>query len=845
MISSIYDGQVAVRAGHHLSRRSAVASVPEKELSELIASVIGKVAPLWPLQDFVAVNPFLGWADHSFLNARHQLLKIQDGELLMPADYYRSLIDQGRVTVDDLSAAVQQCARQEPDWYPGWTAAGILHALQHSTDPGAGAERELFTVAEQLDRQVDSHWNSTVITEISRCCAAHFDQGQAAWGSPWRHLSLYRAWRQIAAIDGRMPAYGLTKFPELVERLPEDPRAAIGQLLEILHVPPAWWQDFLLCELYSVIGWASFIQYRLRGNSDGGESQDDLIGLLAIRLAYDAALAQHATQLARPTAPPRWESFDAEGPAADAVPARSARVRYVAQVAAEIAYRRQLLDQLTGYRSQETGPSAGKSTRKLAQMVFCIDVRSELMRRHLESVSSEIETFGFAGFFGLPMEHVPLGATHGSDQCPVLLTPSFQVHDHLRGADESVQYSSRQRRAEVRLWRKLWKSFQQSSTTCFSFVESTGLFYAWHLVRSALGRPAGDLTGRFDGVPRKLRSRLAPGADSQSGCQLTRQQKVDMAAGMLRNLGLTKEFARLVVLCGHACDTTNNPYRAGLDCGACGGHSGESNARLAAALLNDPSVRHGLNAHGITLTDDVWFLAAVHHTTTDEIEFFDVDQLPASHRADWKELRSWTVESSGLVRAERAGRLGGEKERVERRARDWSEVRPEWGLAGNAAFIVAPRSRTAGLNLQGRTFMHSYDYSADSDRRVLELILTAPMVVASWINLQYYASTVDNRRFGSGNKVLHNIVGQLGVLEGNGGDLRTGLPWQSVHDGRQLQHQPLRLLVVVEAPRDWIAEILDRHPSVRQLLTGQWIQLVSLEGSATHRYTHHGTWEPV
>jgi uncharacterized protein YbcC (UPF0753/DUF2309 family) len=266
---------------------------------------------------------------------------------------------------------------------------------------------------------------------------------------------------------------------------------------------------------------------------------------------------------------------------------------------------------------------------------------------------------------------------------------------------------------------------------------------------------------------------------------------------------------------------------------------------VAAALLNDPAVRQGLQARGMQLPEDVWFLAALHNTTTDDIEYFDTDCLPASHRADWQQLRDWTVESSGAVRAERGSRMGVDGRRVRGRARDWSEVRPEWGLAGNAAFIVAPRSRTAGLNLGGRTFMHSYDYTTDSDRRVLELILTAPMVVASWINLQYYASTVDNRRFGSGNKVLHNVVGQLGVLEGNGGDLRSGLPWQSVHDGRQLQHQPLRLLVVVEAPREWIAEILDRHPSVRQLVTGEWIQLISVEGSATYRYTHHGTWELV
>ena len=62
--------------------------------------------------------------------------------------------------------------------------------------------------------------------------------------------------------------------------------------------------------------------------------------------------------------------------------------------------------------------------------------------------------------------------------------------------------------------------------------------------------------------------------------------------------------------------------------------------------------------------------------------------------------------------------------------------------------------------------------------------MTAPMIVAHWINMQYFASTVDNDHFGSGNKTIHNVVGRFGILSGNGGDLMTGLPWQSLHAER-------------------------------------------------------------
>jgi uncharacterized protein YbcC (UPF0753/DUF2309 family) len=181
------------------------------------------------------------------------------------------------------------------------------------------------------------------------------------------------------------------------------------------------------------------------------------------------------------------------------------------------------------------------------------------------------------------------------------------------------------------------------------------------------------------------------------------------------------------------------------------------------------------------------------------------------------------------------------------RASDWSQVRPEWGLAGCAGFVAAPRRRTAGLSLDGRCFLHSYEWRQDEGFGVLELIMTAPVIVASWISLQYYGSVVDNRAFGSGNKVLHNVTAGMGVLEGNGGDLRTGLPWQSVHDGTQFVHEPMRLSVVVEAPLEALSGVIAKHPGLRDLLDYGWISLLVLDdaGCISHRYTPGGAWEPI
>jgi hypothetical protein len=183
---------------------------------------------------------------------------------------------------------------------------------------------------------------------------------------------------------------------------------------------------------------------------------------------------------------------------------------------------------------------------------------------------------------------------------------------------------------------------------------------------------------------------------------------------------------------------------------------------------------------------------------------------------------------------------------------------PEGGEGGADecdARTDGPRARDEGgplgrvaqgfLDLDGRAFLHEYRWAEDTTHAVLELILTAPMVVTNWINLQYHGSTVDPERFGSGDKVLHNVVGgTIGVFEGAGGDLRIGLAHQSVHDGTDWVHEPLRLSVFVEAPASMIDGIIEKHAVVRQLVVHEWLHLFRIDpvDGAIHRRAR-STWE--
>lgn len=429
-----------------------------------------------------------------------------------------------------------------------------------------------------------------------------------------------------------------------------------------------------------------------------------------------------------------------------------------------------------------------------------------MFRRALEAQDAGIETLGFAGFFGLPFAHAPHASDVIENRLPVLLTPAMAATSR---ADEAAERGSRIAARATRAWGR----FRQAAVSSFAFVEAAGPAYGWKLATDALGRPG-------KAAPATPAPRLDPAPSAAD--------KAKTAAAVLKAMSLTQGLAPVVLLIGHGAQLRNNPHESAYRCGACGGHTGEVSARLLASLLNDPEGRAGLPAEGVEVPADTVFVAGLHDTTTDAVTLYDAEALPP---ADLARVQGWLAAAGAQTRAERALRLPrATADTVAARALDWAEVRPEWGLAGCAAFIAAPRAATAGADLGGRAFLHSYDWRADAGFATLELILTAPVVVASWISLQYYGSTVAPDVFGGGNKLLHNVTGGIGVVEGNGGRLRAGLPWQAEHDGAEPAHEPLRLSVLIEAPRDAIADILARHPAVQALFDNGWLHLLALDG---------------
>ena len=766
----------------------------EHTVEDSIDKAATTVGSVWPIHSFVTANPLSGFEDVPFGEAVTQAADLLGGRGYPRPETFRAALDDGQIEPEILASELAE----------------------------RGYENDPETLLERMDTSVESEPPNTdaelVDHVLTKWLSAFLDEGQAQWSMPNREDGFYDAFRSVAAHDGQIPDDGVAAD------LPESPREAIASVLE--PYPESQWVPIFEEQFAALPGWAGFVKQRA---DDDGAWQSTypvtLEGYLAVRLALSESFG---VDIGPSTGPDSTEA-EAADELADAFLS-----------AWEASYRRQVVDRVAA--ESEALADAEPGGRPDAQLVLCIDTRSEIIRRHVEA-AGDYETHGYAGFFGIPMEYQGYDSEVSVDACPPILDPQHRI---------SEVPTDRETRARHDRWTRLREAASEvvetvktNPATAFGFVESAGSGYGLALAaRTLVPDRVFDLLDTADDAVPDTHEFCEQLVDHQHSyvddrpVGLTREERVEYAATAFELMGW-ETFGRLVVFAGHASETTNNPYDASLDCGACAGNPGGPSARVLASICNDEAVKSELRDRGFEIPEDTVFVAGQHNTTTDEVELFAED-VPESHADDLDRLRADLATARENAAAERAASMGADGStgvgETERRAADWAETRPEWGLAGNAGFVVGPRELTSGLDLDGRAFLHSYDWSTDPDGDALEAILTGPMVVTQWINAQYYFSTVDNAVYGSGSKVTQNPVGNVGVYQGNGGDLMTGLPLQSLMlADDEPYHQPLRLSTVVHAPVERVTAVLADHGELAQLLDNDWLSLTVVDPTQDHR----------
>ncbi len=160
-----------------------------------------------------------------------------------------------------------------------------------------------------------------------------------------------------------------------------------------------------------------------------------------------------------------WAAFVAEVKACNGVERRR-----ILHLAYERWHEREILRGLASHRTYRC--CAAPPERPAAQVFFCIDEREESLRRALEEVDPEMETFGAAGYFGVAVDYQGIDDPHGAAFCPVVVKPRHAVLEQPTAEDSGLRES---RRARRRILGQLMRSSFVSSRTLMRGWLSTGV----------------------------------------------------------------------------------------------------------------------------------------------------------------------------------------------------------------------------------------------------------------------------------------------------------------------------------------------------------------------------------
>ncbi|QOY55362.1 DUF2309 family protein [Candidatus Sulfurimonas marisnigri] len=545
----------------------------------------------------------------------------------------------------------------------------------------------------------------------------------------------------------------------------------------------------------------------------------------------------------------------------------------------------------------------------IASATFCLDVRSETIRRYIESTGA-YKTYGAGGFLGIPIAFVEFDKAHEQFLAPAIIKPGNVVFEIPK--ESSEEYKSK--KGVNKTTKKILSDLKNNPYTPFIMVEAIGWIFGITLFgKTFLPQKTNRLfskikpkkpkttytmdklsTERIEIYINKLHTKIiSKYLNSSLGKEFSKEEtneiwrhlilndylSIDIPNKMIEKLkaeyqitpedyeyqkqkllmvGFTLEekvtylykyltmvgqvdvFPKFVTIIGHGSISDNNPFESALDCGACGGNISLPNTRALCMIANTHDVREKMKEKGIHIPENTKFIPGLHITTTDKIEFFDTDILSHEEMQQFSKIKDDFNKASTLSIEERSQSLPcthNEKDMMIK-SMDWSEPRPEWGLAKNMGVFAGPRSSTKHLALNNRFFMHSYDWKVDNDdAEILTRIFDGPLIVGEWINLEHYFSTVDNHVYGAGSKVYHNTVSKIGVMNGNYSDLKIGLPIQSVYLEGKAYHEPVRLLTFMEAPLEKVLKAVE-NSIAKPFIINEWIRPIIIDTEAKKVYSY-------
>jgi uncharacterized protein YbcC (UPF0753/DUF2309 family) len=799
-------------ATHEHSSASSTAAFSKEEVIHELKHYLPAQAPL---KDFIHHNTLHAFQHLKFHTAIQYASELFGYNVSLPLTEYRSLYEKKVIREEVMDRVIAE--RKGPEQVKEWKQKLLYTEYRNTSLPRIGAFRSHWKKKYQIDLDALTH------TTLFRVICSYLDQGISIWNFPVWHKGFLKSIREIERNS-------FTSFfrTSRARKILLDGRHTLEDLLHMLVRDESQYKQYLFDQQFAHQGWSGMVstvedQPQTLLDNKKVTLEDFIYFELLLEVdALDYQLGDNWKPLVTPTDEEAVDLF---------APVTGSELQHVLSLWQD-AYEWSYYDEvLTGLQKADRG-NIPVATAVTFQSMFCIDDRECSLKRYLEKTDPNCETFSTPGFFGVEFFFKPEHGKFYTKLCPAPLTPNYLIKEEgTKGKREKDPHFNKHSH-------KLFRGWLISQT--LGFWSAFKLFL--NVFRPTASPATATSFNHMDKVSKLTIENHSGQKENNLQVGFTIEEMATRVEGLLKSIGLVKNFAPIVYVVGHGSSSVNNPHYAAYDCGACSGRPGSVNARVVCHMANHPKVRAILETKGILIPDTTQFVGGLHDTSRDEVAFYDEDSLSAANR-EMHQKNVSTFENALQQNAKERSRrfdsintkssLSRIHEKIKQRSVSLFEPRPELNHAGNTLCIVGRRGMTKHLFLDRRAFMNSYDYTIDPDGKYLFNILKAAAPVCGGINLEYFFSRVDNQKLGAGTKLPHNVMGLFGVANGIEGDLRPGLPSQMIE-----VHDPIRLMIIVEHNPEVVLETIKRNDATYEWFINEWVHLVVIDPEDHKQYVY-------
>lgn len=760
-----------------------------------------------PLKDFIHHNSLHAFQNEKFYDAIFKSSKIFGHQATMPLSDFRKLFEIGRIRPDILVKAIENRVGNEK--IEIWKNNLISKEYNDHIGQRVGLLRAHWKQVYHIDL------DNLVQPFLFRFLCSYLDQGIAIWDFPISNKGFLESVKELSK-----NSFGNIFKTKRANLLLFEEGISIESLLKIIVGDEAYFEQYLFDQQFSHRGWSGLIA-SVESQPDTLLSpkkislQDLIIFELLLEIDnLDNQLGNKWKPIAETTKQSPINLFD------KIEITELQEVLKIWQDAFEWSYYDEVLAGIQQLSISKKKNEMVTNSSKSFQAMFCIDEREDSIRRHVEAIDKDSETFGTPGFFSVEFYFQAFGAKFYDKLCPAPVTPKYLIKE----------YDVTKKRAHDLLYTNKTHQLATGFLSAFGF----GFWAIFRLIKNLVSpseSPAISNAFLHMSAKGKLTVENKNTNDIENNLQIgfTIDEMVTRVASLLNGIALTKNFAPIVYVVAHGSSSANNPHHGAHDCGACSGRPGSVNSRVFATMANNEKVRIELRNQGIDIPNETQFIGALHDTASDEIEFYDVDTLNSENVSNHIKNAQTFENALDLNAKERSRRFASidtkkdikkVRKSIKQRSVSLFEPRPELGHGTNTLCIVGKRNLTKGLFLDRRAFLNSYDYKTDLEGKFLTGIMKPLGPVCGGINLEYYFSRVDNYKLGAGTKLPHNVMGLFGVANSSDGDLRPGLPWQMIE-----VHDPVRLMIIVEHFPEVVLKVIQSVPEMYEWFSNEWVHL--------------------